>query len=243
MNRNRAGFAVAEREFLRDSVSSYHPIKIKKECEPFGAFAGLQKTHEISLAPSPEISWKKSSEAVRRVPAVLSRSQFLAHSVPDDIRKQKNAYSDHDLFDDSTNPNEGGRPDGIRDKRTLSDECYYVDKRKRQCTGLDVSMQPSLPVPMLKKRTSSDCRYHKVSSVLHDSVKSDSGIEAAKLFVGSNNNYFGLIHRTAANSKWAAWVWDGDTMHELGAYATENDAQVACVAAVQLVEAILRKAK
>lgn len=79
-----------------------------------------------------------------------------------------------------------------------------------------------------------------VSSVISETV-TGSEIEEAKVIVGSSRNQFGLIHRTAHKSQWNALVYDGTTMHSMGVYASEDDAQVASSSAVRLVETIMKR--
>jgi len=95
-----------------------------------------------------------------------------------------------------------------------------------------------MPVPLITPLQ--DDPIHQVPSVISESVVG-AEIEEAKVIVGSSRNQFGLIHRTVNNFKWNALVWDGTTMHNMGVYASEDDAQVACSSAVRLVESIMTR--
>eukprot|EP00210_Caulerpa_lentillifera_P008604 g8208.t1 len=227
--RGRSGFAVAEQEFLRDSVSSYLPIQIKKESEPIGVISGYPAMREISLARVPGICRKPMTEPVQ-----------LAEPV---VETEQNQTLKRNSFEDSAYKKKGRRPTVDRESSDHQSWSMWPDSVKRQRIEGGVAVpapnKSSLPVPVLQ-HPSKECRSLKVSSVLPESV-TGSEVEAAKLIVGSSRNHFGLIHRTSSKSKWCALVWDGDTMHDMGGYATENDAQVACVAAVQLIEVILGK--
>lgn len=260
LSRNRSSFALAEREFLRDSVSSFPSIKVKQEAEPIGVIPGYPTTPQLSFARTPGIQYKYPTNT-----AILTSSinqtrpnqqvfdDHFFHSahhkkegrrlVDSAIEKQQQQGGVlHDKLEDSAKQKKGRAPSTANERiEDRGDLHSSVKRQKIEEMRISTPNSSTLPVPMLQPAASKGaCRSLQVASVLPESV-SGSEVEAAKLIVGSSRNHFGLLHRTSSKAKWSSLVWDGDTMHDMGAYATENDAQVACVAAVQLIEEILSK--
>lgn len=259
LSRGRSSFALAEREFLRDSVSSFPSIKVKQEADPIGVIPGYPTTPQLSFARTPGIQYKYPTNTAILTPSI-NQTRLNQQGFPDQffdpahhkkegrrlvdsaIEKQQQQGRVHDKLDDSAKYKKGRAPSTANEQ--FEDQGVLHSSAKRQkIEDMQMSTPGSstLPVPMLQPTSSKGgCRSLQVASVLPESV-AGSEVEAAKLIIGSSRNHFGLLHRTSSKAKWSSLVWDGDTMHDMGAYATENDAQVACVAAVQLIEEILSK--